>query len=102
MEKEEIRPTYKITTTKKSIAQIQIALLTALENAMRKQGNKFEFSKEDVRTRCQNYNVYDQANFTAHFKNNAKLFKNLDNEEKIELSPEGQTELADVITSVAK
>ena len=36
VDKDEIRPIYKITTTKKATAQIQIALLSALENAIRK------------------------------------------------------------------
>lgn len=102
VEKDEIRPIYKITTTKKATAQIQIALLSALENAIKKQGNKFEFSMENVRGRCQSYNVYDTTNFKTHFKNNAKLFKTLDEEEHVELSPEGQTELAEAITAVAK
>lgn len=102
IDKDEMRPIYKITTTKKATAQIQIALLSALENAIKKQGNKFEFSMENVRSLCQNYNVYDLTNFKTHFKNNAKLFKNLDDEEHIELSPEGQTELAEVITTVVK
>jgi len=102
IEKNEIRPIYKITTTKKSEAQIQLALLAALENAVQKQGNKFEFSFENVRERCQKHNVYDKNNFTNHFKNNIKFFKNLDDKEHVELSPEGQTELAEVISIVAK
>lgn len=102
IEKNGIRPIYKITTTKKSGAQIQLALLAALENAVQKQGNKFEFSIENVRERCQKNNVYDSPNFRAHFKNNIKLFKSLDDEEHVELSPEGQTELAEVISTVAK
>jgi hypothetical protein len=101
IQKDAIRPIYKITTTKKAKAQIQIALLTALENIIRKQGNKLEFSVEDVRKRCQNLNVYDGANFRRHFSNNLRLFKSLD-KDIVELSPEGQTELADVITTVAK
>jgi molybdopterin converting factor small subunit len=102
IDKEEIRPIYKITTTKKATAQIQIALLSALENAIKKQGNKFEFSMENVRKLCNSYNVYDIGNFKTHFKNNSKLFKGLDEEEHVELSPEGQTELAEVMTTVAK
>ena len=101
IEKDEIRPIYKITTTKKSVAQIQIALLTALEYAVRAQGNPFEFSMENVRQRCQHYNVYDIANFKAHFRNNARLFKGLEDEDHVELSPEGKTELAETITTVA-
>jgi len=102
IEKDEIRPIYKITTTKKSEAQIQLALLAALENAVQKQGNKFEFSIGNVRERCRKHNVYDSPNFKAHFRNNIKLFKSLDDEEHVELSPEGQTELAEVISAVAK
>lgn len=102
IDNEEIRPTYKITTTKKSSAQIQVALLSALENAVKKQGNKFEFSREIVRQRCVAYGVYDKKNFMNHFRNNSKLFKNLKEEDMIELSPIGQTELAEVIMLVSK
>jgi hypothetical protein len=102
IERGQITEKYKITTTRKSEAQIQVALLTALENAISKQGNRFEFSVETIRTQCQNRGVYDKPNFKAHFKNNSKLFKSLADEEHIELSPEGQTELADVILAVAK
>lgn len=100
VDNEEIRPTYKITTTRKSSAQIQIALLAALENAVKKQGNKFEFSREAVRQRCIEQGVYDKKNFMTHFKNNLKFFKNLN--DIIEISPIGQTELAEVITLVSK
>lgn len=100
--KGEIRPIYKITTTKKSEAQIQLALLAALENAVQKQGNKFEFSIKNIRQQCKKHKVYDSPNFKAHFKNNIKFFKSLDDEEHVELSPEGQTELAEVISTVAK
>lgn len=102
IEKNEIRPIYKITTIKKSGAQIQSALLAALENAVQKQGNKFEFSIENVRERCQENNMYDSKNFRTHFRNNIRLFKSLNDKEHVELSPEGQTELAEVISTVAK
>lgn len=102
LEKKQIRPVYKISTTKKSKAQIQIALLTALENALRVQGNKFEFSMEDVRQKCKNRAVYDTRNFKSHFKNNRKYFTALADEEHIDLSPEGRTELAEVILAVIK
>jgi hypothetical protein len=98
----EIRPKYKITTTKKATAQIQVALLAALENALRTAGNKFEFSVEDVRERCQNYKAYDPPNFKKHFKDNENLFKSLSDEGHVELSPDGQTELAEAIVAVAK
>lgn len=102
IEKEEIRRIYQITTTKKAGAQIQIALLSALENAMQRQGNKFEFSIEEVRQRCKDLKVYDGPNFRANFRNNEDLFKEIDDLEVIELSPEGKTELAEVIATVAK
>lgn len=101
-EKNQIRAIYKITTTKKATAQIQIALLTALENAIIAPGNKFEFSVESVREQCKNRKVYDSANFKAHFRNNQRCFKSLDDEEHVELSADGLTELAEVISIVAK
>ncbi len=99
IEGEEIRLIYSIRTTKKSDAQIQLALLTALENAM-KPGGKFEFSYEVVRQKCRDQGVYDQPNFKAHFKNNKKLFKNISDEEHIELSPDGKAELAETILAI--
>ncbi len=101
IEGSEIQPKFKIYHSKKSDAQMQVALLTALENALKPSG-KFEFSMESVRNRCKDdYAVYDLANFKAHFRNNAKLFKNLDDEEHVELSPDGKAELAEVILAVA-
>jgi len=102
MEKNEVRPIYKITTTKRATAQLQIALLTALEHALRKQGNKFEFSIKTVRQKCKDLAVYDGANFSAIFKKSKDLFKDLDDPEHVELSAEGKTELAEVISQVAK
>jgi len=81
---------------------MQIALLSALENAMLKQGNKFEFSMEAIRQRCKDLAVYDSANFRANFNKNKNLFKSLDDLEHIELSAEGKTELAEAISQVAK
>ncbi len=102
IEGDEIRTKYHIKTTVKSDAQIQLALLTAFENALRP-GGKFEFSMEDVRQRCKDRAVYDTPNFKAHFNNNAKFFKSLKkgDEEHIELSPEGKAELADVILAIS-
>jgi hypothetical protein len=96
----EIRPIYTVKTTKKSDAQMQVALLTALENALKPSG-KFEFSIEDVRQRCINQKVYDLANFAANFKNNSKLFEGLDDKEHVTLSPDGKNELAEAILAVA-
>lgn len=102
MEKNDVRPIYKVTTIKKATAQLQIALLTALEHALRKQGNKFEFSIKAVRQKCKDLGVYDVANFSANIKKSKDFFKNLDDPEHVELSAEGKTELAEVISQVAK
>jgi hypothetical protein len=102
IEKGEIRPIYNITPTKKSKGQIQVALLIALENAIKAPNHKFEFSIENVRTQCTKLNVYDMSNFSANFKSNGRLFNGLDDEEHVELSPDGQTELAETILTVTK
>jgi len=81
---------------------MQIALLTALENALRAKGNKFEFAVETVRQRCKNHTVYDRPNFAATFSRHESYFISLGDEEHVELSPEGKTELAEVILTVAK
>lgn len=101
MQENEIRPIYKITTTKKATAQIQIALLTALQNALGKTG-KFAFSEEIVRQRCKDLKAHDPANFAAIWKDSARLFKSLSDPQNVELSADGRTELADVISTVAK
>jgi hypothetical protein len=96
----EIQRIYQLSTTKKAVAQMQVTLLTALENAL-KPGGKFEFSMEVVKTRCKDdYGAYDLANFKANFKKNAKLFKSLDDEEHVELSTDGKAELAEAILAV--
>ena len=66
IENNQISPIWQIKTTRKSVAQIQVALLIALENAL-KTGN-FEFSYEDVRNRCKNLLLYDGTNFSSHFR----------------------------------
>jgi hypothetical protein len=96
----EVQRKYKLTTDKKAVAQMQVALLTALENALKPNG-KFEFSMDVVKTRCRDdYGAYDVANFKAYFKKNSKLFKSLDDEEHVELSTDGKAELAEAILAV--
>jgi hypothetical protein len=94
------RPTYKITTHKKAKAQLQISVLTALENALK--GGKFDFIVEMVRQKCKEYRCYDADHFTDNFKNNTNLFKTLTDREHLELSPDGKAELAEVILEMAK
>ena len=100
IENDDIIPIYEIKTTRKSIAQIQTAMLFALEKAIK--GGKFEFSKELVRERCKEKRIYAGNNFNANFKNNERYFNDLEDDEHIELSPDGRTELAEVIVTVAK
>ncbi len=95
----DVKPIYKITTTKKAVAQTQIAVLIALENALK--GGKFEFGIEDVRRRCDEHRCYDKANFAATFKKRKDLFKSLIDEEHVELSPDGKAELAETILEMA-
>jgi hypothetical protein len=101
--KNEVRPIYKIKETKKATAQIQIALLSAFENALINPDNTFEFSIDEVRKRCGEHNVYNSANFSKTFRTNANLFKDLTtDEEHVKLTPEGKTELAEALLAVAK
>jgi hypothetical protein len=95
----EVRPIYNIKSTKKAKAQIHVAALTALENAL--QGGKFEFSVEAVRLRVQEQKCYDGPNFMPTFNRNVKLFRGLDDKEHVELSPDGKSELADAISEIA-
>lgn len=102
-EKGEARPLYKITEKRKPIAQIQIALLTAFENALVTPKATFEFSIKTVRQRCMDYNVYDGNDFMFNFRNKAGLFNSLYSEnEVVKLSPIGKTELANVMTTISK
>ena len=91
---------FSISVTVKSKAQLQVALLLALENSIKNPNNKFEFASEDVRERCRDHAVLDTKNFTNHFKNNKKMFKSLTDLEKISLSPDGKSELAEIITQI--
>ena len=97
IDKSGIRSIYKISTTVKSQAQIQVACLTALENALT--SGRFCFSVEDVRQRLRDFKSYDKINFSTNFKNNEGLFKKL-GEDEVELSSEGKSELADIIVEI--
>lgn len=95
----EIRPIYPLKNAKGSTAQIRLALLKALENALQPNG-RFEFSFEEVRKLCQAHGVYDASNFKNNFNNNARLFRGLKAEKNVELSPDGKAELADNISAI--
>jgi hypothetical protein len=91
----EVRPIYQIAETKKAVAQIQIALLTALENALVAPNGALEFEMKTARQRCVDYDVYE-TEFISNFKNRAGLFTDLDNE-IVRLTPLGRTELANLL-----
>lgn len=95
----EIRPIYQVNDKVKSDGQMKVALLTALENALKPSGS-FVFAVEEVRKRSAEHGVYDSANFMANFKNSSRLFKGLKNKESVELSPDGKAELAEAISAV--
>jgi hypothetical protein len=100
-EKGEVKPLYKITEKRKANAQIQVALLTAFENALSTPIGAFEFSMKTARQRCTEYCVYDGNNFIFNFKTRAGLFSNLDNE-VVKLTPIGRTELANFVIWLSK
>ena len=100
-EKNEIKPLYKITEKRKATAQIQIALLTAFENALSTAGGCFEFPINTVRQRCMDNGVYDGREFFINFLNTAGLYQSL-NHETVKLTPTGEAELAKVISIVLK
>ena len=100
-EKGEVRPKYKITEKRKAAAQIQIALLTAFENAMVTPNAAFEFPLNTVRQRCMENNVYDGGDFFVNFVNAAGLFQSL-NYDVVKLTPVGKTELAKIMAVISK
>lgn len=100
-EKGEVHGAYKITETKRSKAQIQVALLTALENALRGPSGVFEFSVNTVRQRCIDIKMYDGRDFYINFMDAAGLFGSL-NYETIKLSNIGKSELAGIVLALSK
>ncbi len=100
-EKNEIKPIYKITEKIKAKAQVQIALLTAFECALKTPSGSFEFAINTVRQRCMDNGVYDGREFFINFLNTAGLYQSL-NHEVVKLTPTGEAELAKVIGIVLK
>ncbi len=91
---------YEIVTTKKATAQIQITCLTALEHALR--DGVFRFSIEGIRQRVQDLKCYNSTNFMSTFRNHKRLFKSLDEPERVELSADGKSKLAKIITEITQ
>jgi hypothetical protein len=101
-EKGDIHPLYRITETRRAKAQIQIALLTAFETALKGASGTFEFSVNTVRQRCMDIKMYDGRDFFINFMDAAGLFGSLNNHEVIKLSPIGKTELANLVSALTK
>lgn len=95
IEDNEIRPIYKLEVTKKARFQIQLALLLSLENAMR--NGIFQTDIEALRQKCIELKSYDKINFMTTLNNNKKLFKSVEKEQPLVLSPDGKSDLADTI-----
>ncbi|HSV50261.1 MAG TPA: hypothetical protein VLH35_08080, partial [Candidatus Acidoferrales bacterium] len=101
-EKGEIHPIYKITEPKRPKAQIQMALLTAFEGALKGTTGTFEFSVSTVRQRCMNIKMYDGRDFFINFMDSAGLFGSLNNYEVIKLSDNGKAELAKIVAVLSE
>jgi hypothetical protein len=99
LEENQVRPIYQIKTTSKSKAQIQYALLMSLENALF--SGEFKVEVEALRLRCKDQKSYDSVNFKTYLKSNSSLFKSI-TDEPLALSPDGKSELADLIDELIK
>ena len=91
----EIRSIYQLQVTKKARAQIQHALMMTLENAITT--GQFQVVIENLRSRCDEQKCYDATNFTKNIKDNASLFKSIANDQPLLLSPDGKSELAELL-----
>lgn len=95
VEGNEIRHLYQLRVTKKATAQIQHALMMALETAL--STGQFQTDIEALRKRCQDEKCYDASNFAKNFTKNASMFKSVVDDAPLVLSPDGKSELADLI-----
>lgn len=91
---------YSLSTTRRGTGQVQLSLLIALKSAL--EGNKFKFSIESVKQKCEEHKLYDSANFRKTFKDNKTLFKDLTDDSNIELTPDGKEKLAETILEIVK
>jgi hypothetical protein len=92
MEGGDVRPIYKLNENTKVKAELNHALLMALENAIRT--GQFQVEVEAVRNRCQEQKCYDMANFMRHLRKNSRLFKTISNDQPLILSTEGKAQLS--------
>ena len=91
----EIRPIYNLKTTKKAKAQISLALLMALKSAI--STGQFQVDIEELRKQCGELKCYDSPNFMKNLKLNEKLFKEVSSDQPLTLSPDGKSDLADLL-----
>ncbi len=69
--------------------------MMALEHAL--SSGQFQIDIEALRARCNDQKCYDGRNFMKNIKDKANLFKPIVDGEPLSLSPDGKTELADLI-----
>jgi len=98
VEGDQVVPIYQLKSTKKAEAQIQHALMMALESAMT--SGAFQVEVEALRQRCLDHRCYDKANFTHILKRNDRLFKKVVTDEPLTLSPDGKAELAELLETL--
>ena len=91
----EVRPIYKLEVKKKTTTELRLALMMALETAIAT--GQFQVDIALLRTRCKEHNCYDDANFMKKIKSSANLFKTIADDQPLSLSPEGKSELADLL-----
>jgi hypothetical protein len=96
-EGDQIRPIYHIKAHKKARAQIEHALMMALESALTT--GKFQVIPDALRQRCEEMKCYD-TNYSRNLKKNSKIFKAVGNDELLTLSPDGKSELAELLESL--
>jgi hypothetical protein len=99
VEGKEVEPMWTLTTTKFSKAQVQTALLQALQRALT--SGEFSFDREEVKTACRDRGNYNEANFKANFHNNNRYFSGLERAGLVSLTDAGMTALATLITALA-
>jgi hypothetical protein len=94
----EVRPIYQLKTHKKARAQIEHALMMSLESALTT--GQFQVMPESLRARCQEQKCYDSANFMKNLKASSQLFKSINGDEPLTLSPDGKSELAELLENL--
>ena len=88
-ERDLIQPIYRITEKRKAKAQIQLALLAALENALRMPNGTFEFEVNTLRQRCMTSRYMTGRTFSST-SDSSGLFENLSNYQVIKAKPDRQ------------